>query len=253
MLVEHVGSEPLPSGSSVSSGRAEVRGPKSEPFRERKPSPIVLLRKEDARRLTRPPRSDHLAGHRLIEVVAVALVAIMLGFLFQVLVAAASSALSATPKNEFDSALLQQNHGVCDALLILTRNILVFACFLLSASLFIGWRIAGLIRIGRVSATAITAALIAICFWRLAQQNASLGAWVRAPRMVFVLALPHGPLEFGGFFAPLIGVHGVRSQDFGDRIACIRRGALVGLALLIIATAVENWVSPVLLSEFPAG
>jgi hypothetical protein len=184
---------------------------------------------------------------RIAEAFATAAVGLVFGFLVQILDAAASLAFAPKPTTEFDSGLLDRNRSIGSAVLLLAHNGLVLSGFCLCALLVAGWRPHPRLTLTAPSSWIITGVLFGYSLWRLAAQTASVATQVNVPRLFLVLALPHGPLEFGALATPLVAAIWPRGET-AARISQVRRSTIAALLLLVIAAFVESWVSPVLLS-----
>jgi hypothetical protein len=194
----------------------------------------------------RPPRRN--VAVRVLRLVAFAQSAIILGFLFQLAITLAATLRRPKPIETFDSALFQTDHNVLDFASLLGHNLIVFAVFFTSALLLTGWRPHRIVALGRPVVALITVILVADIFWPLAGQDASVAAQLHASPLILLLVLPHGPLEFGGFFLPLIVAVWSRSASSDQRMRDVCYSLVISLPLLALAAALECWLSPVLLS-----
>jgi hypothetical protein len=195
-----------------------------------------------------PPRHHRSPGIGLLVVTTTVLTACVVGFFFQLAETVASIAFSAKPNTQFDTGLFEQDRSLQNAGTLLGHNALVFGGFLLCGLLLAGWRLPLLTVLGRRSVVLIILVFTGYCFWRVAAQNASVAAQISAPRAFFLLSLPHGPLEFGAFFSPLLAAVWPRFRSRRERVAQVGRAILPAFVLLVVAACVECWISPVLLS-----
>jgi hypothetical protein len=198
------------------------------------------------------------------ELLALAAVALAVGFVIQLCVFGAGVLLArpTTPRRVADvlqryaTGLLSPDHTVVDYLGLVLHNVLALAAFTVAALLLAGVRVSRFTVRRRVG-LAVAVALASVVFLEIARQNAELlvlfGAWgknpVGTPRIMLVLCLPHGPLEFGALALPLLAA--TRSTLRSGR--GVLAAAALGVPLLFAAAAVETWVSPVLLQLVTTG
>lgn len=185
---------------------------------------------------------------RFLEMAATGLVAVCLGFLFQLAVTLASFGFAAKQNTQFDTTLFDADRSPLSGATLLAHNLLPLTAFVLCGLLLAGWRPHPRVVLSRWSVALITVGFIGYCFQQLAMQEASIAAERSVPRIAMLLLLPHGPLEFGGFFVPLIAARWPRSKVARSRIEHVRRSLPLALALIVLAAFVECWITPVLLS-----
>jgi uncharacterized membrane protein SpoIIM required for sporulation len=183
-----------------------------------------------------------------LAVVAVGVTALVVGFLLQLVSTVASGLFAAKQSNQFDTGLFDQDASLRHFWSLVGNNVQVFAGFVLCGLLLTGTRPHRLLRIGRGSAGVITSVFVAVCIARLGSQTASVAAQFHDSKGFFLLALPHGPLEFGAFCTPVLAAIWPRASSASVRRAQLRRCLPLGIGLLIIAAVVECWITPALLS-----
>jgi uncharacterized membrane protein SpoIIM required for sporulation len=185
---------------------------------------------------------------RGLVVVAVGAAALVIGFLLQLVSTVASGLFVAKQSNQFDTGLYNQDASLHHFLSLVGNNVQVFAGFALCGLLLTGTRFHRLLRVGRLSAGVITLVFVGVCIARLGSQTASVAAQFHDSKWFFLLALPHGPLEFGAFCTPVLAAIWPRASTAAMRRAQLCRCLPLGIGLLIIAAVVECWITPVLLS-----
>jgi hypothetical protein len=189
-----------------------------------------------------------------VQLVAVVLNALIFGFFIQLIETGAARLFAPAPKTSFDSALLSPDHGISYASTLFMHNSLTFSAFMLSAILVSRTRLLHrAVPLGRTSGAVIGVVFGGFCVWSVASETSSIAAWVHGPPFFLLFFLPHGPLEFGAFVVPFLVLIASRGALVPDRVRLMCLSGVVGLGLLIAAAVVETWVSPVLLSFFPAG
>jgi hypothetical protein len=183
-----------------------------------------------------------------LGVVAVGVTALVVGFLLQLASTVASGLFAAKQSSQFDTGIFNQDASVQHFWSLVGNNFQVFAGFVFCGFLLTGTRPHRLLRVGRVSARVITLVFAGVCVARLASQTASVAAQFHASKGFFLLALPHGPVEFGAFCTPVLAAIWPRASSVAARRAQLLRCLPLGIGLLIIAAVVECWITPVLLS-----
>lgn len=203
-------------------------------------------------------------GRHALELAAVSAVSLLVGFAVQVAatLAAVATAEPATPARveaileRYDTSLLSTSHGLRDYAGLVGHNLLSFAAFGIVGLLLAGWK-PPRIPVRTRTGFAVLGVLVAYVSLTVVRQNALLvelfGAWGHnpsgTPRIMLVLCLPHGPLEFGALALPLLAA---ARPMLRSRVAAAGVCA-VAVALLLTAAALETWVSPVLLQFATTG
>jgi hypothetical protein len=101
-------------------------------------------------------------------------------------------------------------------------------------------------RVTRLAYLALTLACFMFIWWRLSAQAASVATVLESRWLLFLL--PHGLPEFTAFFLPLAAAVPLGERLPTDPRAFLLPAFLTAVALVLIASAVETFVTPALLN-----